>query len=127
MMTALSSFCNLRKFSEHWPLLKLCHRVNVPHLYRGICRQEAAKPGNLSSTHVVLKRAVGLFLLVGVVQLLTPSVYAQTVLNFPRVISNSSLFTGLAVGNPTTTDVSVTFTAVQPDGTTFAAAGIQNP
>jgi YVTN family beta-propeller protein len=52
---------------------------------------------------------------------------AQSVLNFPRVISNGSLFTGLAVSNPTTAEVSVTFTAFLPDGTPFSATGVQNP
>src|ERR1043165_5205547 len=52
---------------------------------------------------------------------------AQTVLNFPRAISNSSLFTGLGVSNPTSAGASVTFTAFLPDGTQLTAAGLQNP
>jgi len=52
---------------------------------------------------------------------------AQTVLNLPRVISNSSLFTGLGIGNPTTANASVTFTAFLPDGTQLSAPGLQNP
>ncbi len=54
-------------------------------------------------------------------------IQAQTVLNYPRVISSSQLFTGIAVSNPTPQEVSVTFTAIQPDGTNLAGQGIQNP
>src|SRR5205823_84821 len=52
---------------------------------------------------------------------------AQTVLQFPRVVSNASTFTGLAVSNPTPVEAPVTFTAYLPDGSTFAPPGIANP
>src|SRR5262245_26529584 len=51
---------------------------------------------------------------------------AQSVLTFPRVISDPNIFSGIAVGNPTSAEVSVTFTAFQPDGT-LAAGGFRNP
>ena len=76
---------------------------------------------------MILKRILGLLLLGGLVSLWTPSLYGQSVLHFPRVISSSSVFTGLAVGNPTAAEVSVTFTAYQPDGTTYTGTGVQNP
>lgn len=76
---------------------------------------------------MVLKRAVLLIVVLGLVHVFGAPASAQTVLNFPRVISNSSIFTGLAVGNPTSGAASVTFTAYQPDGTLFAAGGVQNP
>src|SRR5579863_6536755 len=66
-------------------------------------------------------------MLLGVIQLCSSAVYGQSVLDFPRVISNSTTFTGLAVGNPTSAAVSVTFTAMEPDGTALAGSGIQNP
>ena len=44
---------------------------------------------------------------------------AQTVLNFPRVITSAQSFTGLSVVNPTTAEVPVTFSAFQPDGSSF--------
>src|SRR5262249_7967393 len=68
-----------------------------------------------------------LFLGLALCQLTVTALYGQTVLTFPRVISNSNVFTGLAVGNPTPADVSVTFAAFLPDGSTFAADVIQNP
>ncbi len=52
---------------------------------------------------------------------------AQTVLTFPRVITDTGVFTGVAVGNPTATDVSVTFTAFQADGSTASGTGVRNP
>jgi YVTN family beta-propeller protein len=67
-------------------------------------------------------------LLTAVIVLLCPGLAsAQTVLNFPRVVSNSSLFTGLGVSNPTSAGASVTFTAFFPDGTQLTASGLQNP
>ena len=74
-----------------------------------------------------LKGSVGLALFLALSGFFVPSVYGQTVLQFPRVISNSSGFTGLAVGNPTVVEASVTYTAFQPDGTPFAGSGITNP
>jgi len=53
--------------------------------------------------------------------------FSQTVLDFPRVISNSGVLTGIAVSNPTSADTSVTFTAFQPDGTTVIGTGVTNP
>src|SRR5262245_27137043 len=59
--------------------------------------------------------------------LFVSSLQAQTVLQFPRVISNSGTYTGIAVGNPTTAEVSVTFTAFQSDGSIIGGAGVRNP
>src|SRR5436190_2543610 len=57
-----------------------------------------------------------------------PSVLgAQSVLQFPRVIETSDIFTGIAVGNPTAGSASVTFTAYQPDGTPLAGGLASNP
>ena len=50
---------------------------------------------------------------------------AQSVLNFPRVISTQQVFTGIAVGNPTPSTVTVTFTAYEADGS--LVAGSPNP
>jgi YVTN family beta-propeller protein len=59
--------------------------------------------------------------------LLTPPVVlGQSVLQFPRVIATGEIYTGLAVGNPTGTEVTVTFLAFQPDGTALAG-GARNP
>ena len=52
---------------------------------------------------------------------------AQSVLQFPRVIETTGIFTGIAVGNPTPASVSVTFTAYQPDGTALAGGVTRNP
>jgi YVTN family beta-propeller protein len=76
---------------------------------------------------VAFRRAITLIFLLGLVQALAAPVYGQTVINFPRIISNSSLFSGLAVGNPTKTDAAVTFTAYLPDGTLLSPSGAQNP
>ena len=51
---------------------------------------------------------------------------AQSVLNFPRVISTEQIFTGIAVGNPTSASVTVTFTAYEADGN-LVSAGRPNP
>jgi len=60
--------------------------------------------------------------------LLGPSaLFGQSVLQFPRVISTSELYTGIAVGNPTSSEASVTFTAFQSDGTVLAGANVRNP
>jgi hypothetical protein len=57
-----------------------------------------------------------------------PSVLgAQSVLQFPRVIETSDIFTGIAVGNPTAGSASVTFTAYQPDGTALVGGVARNP
>jgi len=60
--------------------------------------------------------------------LLGPSaLFGQSVLQFPRVISTSDVYTGIAVGNPTSSEASVTFTAFQFDGTVLAGANVRNP
>ncbi len=59
--------------------------------------------------------------------LLSVPVSAQTVLNFPRVVSGSNVFTGLAVGNPTPELVTVTFTAYGSDGMLVGGTGVENP
>src|SRR5690348_12508820 len=57
-----------------------------------------------------------------------PSVLgAQSVLQFPRVIETTDIFTGIAVGNPTAGSATVTFTAYQPDGTLLSGGGVTNP
>jgi len=48
---------------------------------------------------------------------------AQGVLNIPRVVSTPDLFTGIAIGNPASAEVTATFTAYQADGTPLATAG----
>ena len=59
---------------------------------------------------------------------LLPSVLsAQSILNFPRVISSDQVFTGLAVGNPTPGAVTVTFTAYGADGSLVTGGGVENP
>ncbi len=67
------------------------------------------------------------FLLICSTVMLSAPLQAQTILTFPRVVSDANLFTGFAVSNPTTTPVSVTFTAFQPDGTVLAGSGVRNP
>jgi YVTN family beta-propeller protein len=76
---------------------------------------------------VILKKLVLAISSIAIFSLIPSSLLAQTVLDFPRVISNGSLFTGLAVGNPTPAEVSVTFTAYQANGALLAGDGIQNP
>ena len=59
---------------------------------------------------------------------LLPSVLsAQSILNFPRVISSDQVFTGIAVGNPTPNMVPVTFTAYGANGSLVAGVGVANP
>jgi len=88
-----------------------------------------AKPRSpKSSSDVAFKRAfAAAFSLVFAQLFFVSSALAQTVLNFPRIISSSSVFSGLAVGNPTPTSASVTFTAFLLDGTQLTAPGLQNP
>src|SRR6185369_2681636 len=74
-----------------------------------------------------MRKAVVYALCLGFVFLFVPSLQAQTVLQFPRVISNSTAYTGIAVGNPTTTEASVTFTAFQSNGSIVSGAGVRNP
>src|SRR5580704_13770340 len=62
-----------------------------------------------------------------VVMLQPPPAEAQSVLSFPRVISGPDSFTGIAVSNPAAVDASVTFSAIQPDGTNLTGSGLQNP
>jgi len=58
---------------------------------------------------------------------LGPSVLrAQSVLTFPRVVSTSGSFTGIAVGNPTPAQATVTLTAYLHDGSLVSSA-IANP
>ena len=67
-------------------------------------------------------------LLVVTLLLLVPeSGFSQSVLNFPRVISNSSVFTGLAICNPTSRAAVVKVTAFQADGVSVSGDGIKNP
>ncbi|HYR42849.1 MAG TPA: hypothetical protein VER98_07500, partial [Terriglobia bacterium] len=51
------------------------------------------------------------------------NLFAQGVLNIPRAVSIPDLFTGIAIGNPASTEVTATFTAYQADGTPLATAG----
>src|SRR5581483_5786910 len=53
--------------------------------------------------------------------------FAQSVLDFPRVISKAQVFTGIAISNPTSTTAAVTFAAYQPDGSAVSGSGIQHP
>ena len=76
---------------------------------------------------MALKKSIFAICLLAIAPLVPSSLFAQTVLDFPRVISNATFFTGLAVGNPTTLEVSVTFTAYESDGRLLAGEGIQNP
>jgi hypothetical protein len=74
------------------------------------------------SADVVLKRLLGFVFFAGFGQLFfSPLLDAQSVLHFPRVVSNPSVFTGLAVGNPTPAEVTVTFAAFNHDGTPLLA------
>ena len=50
--------------------------------------------------------------------LLSTPLSAQTILNFPRVVSSAEVFTGIAVVNPTGAPATVTFTAYEADGLT---------
>ena len=52
---------------------------------------------------------------------------AQSVLHFPRVITSDGVFTGLAISNPTPSSVTVTFTALNPDGSLVTESGVENP
>ena len=52
---------------------------------------------------------------------------AQSILHFPRVISSEGVFTGLAISNPTPSLVTVTFTALNPDGSLLSESGVENP
>jgi len=63
----------------------------------------------------------------GVLLLCASPALSQSVLDFPRVISNSNIFTGMVVSNPTPANASVTFTAFQGDGTSVTGTGITNP
>src|SRR6266850_854477 len=51
------------------------------------------------------------------------NLFARGVLNIPRAVSIPDLFTGIAIGNPASTEVTATFTAYQADGTPLATAG----
>ena len=55
------------------------------------------------------------------------SALTQSILNFPRVISSDQVFTGIAVGNPTSVTVTVTFTAYGADGSLVTGPGVENP
>jgi len=48
--------------------------------------------------------------------MLPVTLHAQSVLNFPRAIQTAQVFTGIAVSNPTPSEVTLTLTAFQPDG-----------
>ncbi len=52
---------------------------------------------------------------------------AQSILHFPRVIASDGVFTGLAISNPTPSPVTVTFTALNPDGSLVTESGVENP
>src|SRR5438309_308067 len=64
-----------------------------------------------------------LLVLVGLA--LPACIYAQSILNIPRVVWTTDLFTGISIANPTPAESSVTFTAYQPDGTPLT--GVTNP
>ena len=53
--------------------------------------------------------------------------YGQSVLDFPSIISSKDVFTGIAITNPSSRQVSVTFTAYLPDGRRLSGDGIRNP
>ena len=52
---------------------------------------------------------------------------AQSILHFPRVIASDGIFTSLAISNPTPSSVTVTFTALNPDGSVVTEPGVENP
>jgi hypothetical protein len=74
-----------------------------------------------------MKRLFPVFAFLCVALLCAGSLSAQSVLNFPRVISSGDIFTGLAVGNPTVDPSTVTYTAYEADGSLVVGAGIENP
>ncbi len=53
--------------------------------------------------------------------------FAQSVLHFPRVIEADGVFTGLAISNPTPSPATITFTALNADGSLVAETGAENP
>src|SRR5437016_4673590 len=92
-------------------------------------RSDAAGAPILSApfrNHVLKSRYIFAVLLCLMV-LCAGQVYGQSVLDFPRVISSSDSFTGIAIGNATSQQASVTFTAYLPDGSRFAAGNVTNP
>ncbi len=48
--------------------------------------------------------------------------HAQSVLHFSRVISDPTIFTGLAISNPSTQNATLTLRALDPDGTLWAGS-----
>ena len=84
--------------------------------------------GNAQGMTVRIARLVCRGLALCLATALLPSVLsAQSILNFPRVISSDQVFTGIAVGNPTPNMVTVTFTAFVADGSLVAGGGVENP
>lgn len=69
------------------------------------------------------KTVIVLLHLVAVTLLLSTPLSAQTILNFPRVVSSPEVFTGIAVVNPTPGAATVTFTAYEADGTLVTGTG----
>ena len=73
------------------------------------------------------KTVIVLLHLFAVTLLLSKPLFAQTILNFPRVVSSPDVFTGIAVVNPTGGAATVTFTAYESDGTLVTGTGVENP
>ena len=88
---------------------------------------ESWTEGNAQGMTVRIPRFVCRLLAVFLATALLPSALsAQSILNFPRVISSDQVFTGLAVGNPTPGAVTVTFTAYGADGILVTGGGVEN-
>ena len=58
---------------------------------------------------------------------ITPTASAQSVLQFPRVLSSPDVSTTIGLTNPTPVPALVTLTAYVADGTLWTGTGIQNP
>ncbi len=59
--------------------------------------------------------------------ILSVPLFADSVLNFPRLTSDSNFLTGVAIVNPTSSDASVTITAYGSNGSVLTGDGVTNP
>ncbi len=76
----------------------------------------------------LLRKILPLSACIVLVALLHPApLRADSVLNFPRLVSNPDTLTGVAIVNPTATDAQVNIFAYGADGTLLAGPGVTNP
>src|SRR5512136_1935797 len=81
----------------------------------------------LNHSEITKKCAVAFACLLFISIMQATPLFADSVLNFPRLSADPSLLTGIAIVNPTAADAQVALTAYGADGQPLKGEGVTNP